>query len=79
MTLLAILELARLKVVRVLQSPDDETLFITQVSERGDRGGDARDDTSVAVEADASRRTRARHCGERRRSCADDEEKHEEA
>jgi segregation and condensation protein A len=31
-TLLAILELARLKVVRVLQSPDDETLFISQVS-----------------------------------------------
>jgi segregation and condensation protein A len=31
-TLLAILELARLKVVRVLQSPgDEETLFITQV------------------------------------------------
>jgi segregation and condensation protein A len=29
-TLLAILELARLKVIRVLQSPDDETLFITQ-------------------------------------------------
>jgi hypothetical protein len=29
-TLLAILELARLKVVRVLQSPDGETLFITQ-------------------------------------------------
>jgi segregation and condensation protein A len=31
-TLLAVLELARLKVVRVLQSPDDETLFISQVS-----------------------------------------------
>jgi segregation and condensation protein A len=31
-TLLAILELARLKVVRVLQSPDDETLYISQVS-----------------------------------------------
>ena len=31
-TLLAILELARLKVVRVLQSPDHETLFITQSS-----------------------------------------------
>jgi segregation and condensation protein A len=30
-TLLAILELARLKVVRVLQAPDAETLFITQV------------------------------------------------
>ena len=30
-TLLAILELARLKAVRVLQSPTDETLFITQV------------------------------------------------
>jgi segregation and condensation protein A len=32
-TLLAILELARLKAVRVLQSPTDDTLFITQVSE----------------------------------------------
>lgn len=31
-TLLAILELAKLKVVRVLQSPDGETLFISQVS-----------------------------------------------
>jgi len=31
-TLLAILELARLKAVRVLQSPTDDTLFITQVS-----------------------------------------------
>ncbi len=31
-TLLAILELARLKVVRVLQSPDGETLFITQAA-----------------------------------------------
>ena len=30
-TLLAILELARLKVVRVLQAPDAETLYITQV------------------------------------------------
>src|SRR4029079_10507342 len=30
-TVLAILELAKLKVVRVLQSPDDETLFISQV------------------------------------------------
>jgi segregation and condensation protein A len=31
-TLLAILELAKLKVVRVLQSPDGETLYISQVS-----------------------------------------------
>lgn len=31
-TLLAILELAKLKVVRVLQSPDAETLFITQAA-----------------------------------------------
>jgi segregation and condensation protein A len=31
-TVLAILELARLKVVRVLQSPDDETLFISHVT-----------------------------------------------
>jgi segregation and condensation protein A len=32
-TLLAILELARLKAVRVLQSPSDDTLFITLVSD----------------------------------------------
>ena len=32
-TLLAILELARLKAVRVLQSPTDDTLFITQVGD----------------------------------------------
>jgi hypothetical protein len=32
-TLLAILELARLKAVRVLQSPTDDTLFITLVSD----------------------------------------------
>jgi segregation and condensation protein A len=31
-TLMAILEMARLKVVRVLQSPDGETLFITQAT-----------------------------------------------
>jgi segregation and condensation protein A len=31
-TLLAILEMARLKIVRVLQSPSDETLFITQAA-----------------------------------------------
>ena len=31
-TLLAVLELARLKVVRVLQSPDDETLYISQIA-----------------------------------------------
>jgi segregation and condensation protein A len=30
-TLLAILELARLKVIRVLQAPDQETLFVTQI------------------------------------------------
>ena len=32
MTLLAILELARLKVVRVLQADDQETLFVTHVA-----------------------------------------------
>ena len=50
-TLLAVLELARLKVVRVLQSPDGETLFISQVAgaraggraaRRGDVGGGRR-------------------------------------
>ena len=39
-TLLAVLELARLKVVRVLQSPDGETLFVSQVS--GSRLAEAR-------------------------------------
>ena len=43
-TLLAILELARLKAVRVLQSPTDDTLFITQVSDATLRSGAQRDD-----------------------------------
>ena len=64
-TLLAILELARLKAVRVLQSPTDDTLFITQVSERGAGSGAPRD----------------HHVGRRRIEAQedDDEEKHEEA
>ena len=67
-TLLAILELARLKAVRVLQSPTDDTLFITQVSERGAGGGAARDHhVGRSVENRQPRTTEA-----------DDEEKHEE-
>ena len=56
-TLLAILELARLKVVRVLQSPDGETLFITQAAgvtlEARARGADRRRHEPGSVEAKA--------------------------
>jgi segregation and condensation protein A len=66
-TLLAILELARLKAVRVLQSPTDDTLFITQVS-------------SDAIEA-ARHATITSVIGESPDGDEDghDEEKHEEA
>ena len=52
-TLLAILELAKLKVVRVLQSPDAETLFITQASglSMADARHAARSAVSSAAEA----------------------------
>ena len=62
-TLLAILELAKLKAVRVLQSPTDETLFITHVS-------------GVSLEAvrNAAITSAAGEAGQ-----PDDEEKHEEA
>ena len=50
-TLLAILELARLKAVRVLQSPTDDTLFITQVSEEAMEAAKHVTITSVAGEA----------------------------
>jgi len=50
-TLLAILELAKLKVVRVLQSPDAETLFITQAS--GVSMETARQKARSAVTSDA--------------------------
>ena len=58
-TLLAILELARLKVVRVLASEDAETLFITQV--QGATFDEARRThfTSDETEAEARRRRRA--------------------
>jgi segregation and condensation protein A len=52
-TLLAILELAKLKVVRVLQSPDAETLFITQAS--GVSMEAARQAARSAVTSDAPR------------------------
>ena len=58
-TLLAILELARLKAVRVLQSPTDDTLFITQVSEEAMEAAQHVTITSVAGEAEAVARTRA--------------------
>jgi len=52
-TLLAILELARLKAVRVLQSPTDDTLFITQVSEAAMEAAKHVTITSVAGEPEA--------------------------
>ena len=62
-TLLAILELARLKAVRVLQSPTDDTLFITQVSEEALENARHATITSVIGEGGEDH----------------DEEKHEEA
>jgi hypothetical protein len=62
-TLLAILELARLKAVRVLQSPTDETLFITQVSSDAIEAARHATITSVIGESEESH----------------DEETHEEA
>jgi segregation and condensation protein A len=53
-TLLAILELARLKAVRVLQSPTDDTLFITQVSEAAMEAARHVTMTSAAGEAPAA-------------------------
>ncbi len=51
-TLLAVLELARLKVVRVLQSPDGETLFVSQIA--GSALADARRaEVTSAAEAGA--------------------------
>jgi segregation and condensation protein A len=65
-TLLAILELARLKAVRVLQSPTEDTLFITQVS-------------NEAMEA-ARHITITSVIGEEKEPAGDaDEEKNEEA
>jgi segregation and condensation protein A len=53
-TLLAILELAKLKVVRVLQSPDGETLYISQVSAGTLAAARRVEVTSAAEEAGAS-------------------------
>jgi segregation and condensation protein A len=53
-TLLAILELARLKAVRVLQSPTDDTLFITQVSEEAMEAARHVTMTSVSGEPEAA-------------------------
>jgi len=68
-TLLAILELARLKAVRVLQSPTDDTLFITQVSEEALQAARHATITSVIGEDP----------DEQDEKDEQDEEKHEEA
>jgi len=67
-TLLAILELARLKAVRVLQSPTDDTLFITQVSDEALENARHATITSVIGEG-----------GNPPGVPGNDEEKHEEA
>lgn len=86
-TLLAILELARLKAVRVLQSPTDDTLFITLVSEAamqaarhvtmtsvaGEAAGESEAADAEAAEPGSSPDPQGQDQGE------DDEEKHEEA
>jgi segregation and condensation protein A len=64
-TLLAILELARLKAVRVLQSPTDDTLFITQVSAAALEAARHATITSVVEQVDDQEK--------------DDQEKNEEA
>ena len=69
-TLLAILELARLKAVRVLQSPTDDTLFITQVSSDAVEAARTATITSV-VEPESQSESQSKN--------DDDEEKHEEA
>ena len=72
-TLLAILELARLKAVRVLQSPTDDTLFITQVSSEAVEAARTATITSVVeVESESESESQSE-------SKDDDEEKHEEA
>ena len=72
-TLLAILELARLKAVRVLQSPTDDTLFITQVSSEAVEAARTATITSVVeVESESESQSQSQ-------SKDDDEEKHEEA
>jgi segregation and condensation protein A len=53
-TLLAILELARLKAVRVLQSPTDDTLFITQVSSEAIEAARHATITSVIEESEGA-------------------------
>jgi segregation and condensation protein A len=83
-TLLAILELARLKAVRVLQSPTDDTLFITQVSDAAVEAArnatitsavEARSPSQPASELESEAQSQLRpDDGE-----AKDEEKHEEA
>jgi segregation and condensation protein A len=92
-TLLAILELARLKAVRVLQSPTDDTLFITQVSEEAMEAAKHVTITSVSGEgaseekaaaADAPAESAAAEIAEdaaadvAEDAAAENEEKHEE-
>jgi segregation and condensation protein A len=62
-TLLAILELARLKVVRVLQAPDSDTLFITHVQGAALETARAVEITSAA-DAEASPTTEPEPTGE---------------
>ncbi len=52
-TLLAVLELARLKVVRILGSPDGETLFITQVQGAAIAAARRAEVTSIDLDKDA--------------------------
>jgi segregation and condensation protein A len=52
-TLLAILELARLKVVRVLQAPENDTLFISQISGTSLQGARRAEVTSAHGEPEA--------------------------
>ncbi len=80
-TLLAILEMARLKVVRVLQSPDGETLFISQAAgvtiEAARRAamtaGEARE---IPVQETVERETVEQEEGEREKG--EEEEKNEQ-
>ena len=78
-TLLAMLELARLRAVRVLQSPTDDTLFITQVSEEAMEAAKHVTITSVAGEADAVAENAGQAAAEDDGEAAvENEEKHEE-
>jgi segregation and condensation protein A len=78
-TLLAILELARLKAVRVLQSPTDDTLFITQVSSDAIEAARHATITSVVGEPERVGGDEPGSAEPVAGEDDDDEEKHEEA